>query len=588
MKFIFDDKQPYQLEAINAVADLFQGQPWDAGSLHTLMQSSIPTTETLPLFGNPEGQNQFSIGLEEEIDAVGNNLLLDSTTILENLQAVQDRNGLEVTSSLTDGLQFDVEMETGTGKTYVYLRTAFELAKRYAFRKFIILVPSVPIREGVDTSIKLMTEHFRSLYPEQPFDSFVYSGKKPEEVRSFATSSGVQIMVMTIDSIRGDSNNRIIHQERDRLNGLRPIDFLKAVHPIVIMDEPQNMESLLSQSAIGELNPLCTLRYSATHRKTRNTVYRLDPVDAHDLGLVKQIVVAEALQEGESTTPYVKLHAVKNKPNFQAQLELVVANKDGSLKRTKRWVKPGADLEEITKNEAYSGNWRIDEISLMPECVTLTNHAQRLHIGEEIGGASKEIYREMIRETIREHLRKATQVNRGGVKVLSLFFVDRVAHYLGDGANNLDANGDFATWFDQILDEERTNNPAWAAAVPGQARDLRSGYFAQMSKGRGAHKVVTFVDSSGTTAKDDDAYELIMKDKARLLSLDEPVQFIFSHSALREGWDNPNVFQICTLREMGGETERRQTIGRGLRLPVNQRGEGGADGFLEIFKEIVQ
>lgn len=580
MKFKFDDKQPYQLEAIEAVADLFQGQPADAEALRTVLWSEramLEETSTSPLFEAAGDQTQLDLELVNEIGAVGNNLLLDHETILENIRAVQDRNGLEVSTELVDGLQFDVEMETGTGKTYVYLRTIFELAKQYSFRKFIILVPSVAIREGVNTSIRLMRDHFRTLYPEHPFDSFVYSGKSPEDVRAFASSTGVQILVMTIDSIRGDANNRIIHQERDRLNGLRPIDFLQAVRPVVIMDEPQNMESELSQSSIGELNPLCTLRYSATHRTSRNTVYRLDPIDAHDLGLVKQIVVAETVQEGESATPYIKLHGVKNKPTFQAQLELVVAQKDGSLKRSKKWVKPGADLEVLTKNQAYAGNWRIDEISLYPEQVTLTNHGQPLRIGEEIGGASDHIYREMIRETVREHLRKASQVKEEGVKVLSLFFIDKVAHYLGAGPNNLDASGDFATWFDQILDEERAKNPDWLAAVPGNARSLRSGYFAQMSKGSGKNKVTTFVDSSGSTAKDDDAYELIMKDKARLLSMDEPVQFIFSHSALREGWDNPNVFQICTLREMSGESERRQTIGRGLRLPVNQAGERLSD-----------
>ncbi|PLW00826.1 restriction endonuclease [Corynebacterium ulcerans] len=570
MKFVFDDKQPYQIEAINAVTDLFQGQPDNADTLRTAFWRGNDT-----LFSNIDSAatTTIDVDLVNEVGAVGNNLLLDEETILENLQAVQDRNGLEVSSGLVDGLQFDVEMETGTGKTYVYLRTIFELAKRYAFRKFIILVPSVAIREGVNTSIELMQNHFRMLYPEQPFDSCVYSGKTPENVRSFATSAGVQIMIMTIDSVKGDANTRILHKQRDRLNGLRPIDFLQATRPIVIMDEPQNMESKLSQSAVSELNPMCTLRYSATHRKSRNAIYRLDPIDAHDLGLVKQIVIAEAIQEGESATPYIKLHGVKNKPTFQAQLELIVAAKDGSLKRTKKWVKPGIDLMQATKNDVYAGNWRIDEISMVPEYITLTNHDQPLHVGEEIGGVSKEIYREMIRETIREHLRKAAQVNKEGIKVLSLFFIDKVAHYLGTGTNNVNADGEFATWFDQILDEERTKNPAWAAAVPGQARDLRSGYFAQMSKGRGAAKTVTFVDSSGTTEKDNDAYELIMKNKARLLSMDEPVQFIFSHSALREGWDNPNVFQICTLREMNGETERRQTIGRGLRLPVNQSGE---------------
>lgn len=575
MKFVFDPHQQYQLDAVSSVADLFTGQPGDTQALTTtLWQETSPlVAEPQGLFDDPSAQSSLDLDTINEIGAVGNNLVLDEETVLENLQRVQDRNGLEVTDDLIDGLQFDIEMETGTGKTYVYLRTIFELAQQYSFRKFIILVPSVAIREGVKSSISLMKEHFRTLYPAQPFDSMVYSGKTPEDVRSFATSTGVQIMVMTIDSLRGDANNRIIHQQRDRLGGLKPIEFLQAAHPVVIMDEPQNMESLLSQSAVGDLNPMCTLRYSATHRQRRNTVYRLDPVDAHELGLVKQIVVAEAVQEGETNTPYIKLVAVKNKPKFQAQLELVCAKKDGSLARAKKWVTPGKDLAVITKNPAYQGNWRINEISVDPQQIELTNHDRQLQVGESIGGATDDIYREMIRETIREHLRKEAQVRNDGVKVISLFFIDKVVNYLGTGTNNADADGRFVTWFDQILEEERAKNSIWAQLVPDSPRELRSAYFAQMSKGKGSAKTTTFVDSSGSTAKDDDAYKLIMQDKARLLSMDEPVRFVFTHSALREGWDNPNVFQICTLREMGGETERRQTIGRGLRLPVNQEGQ---------------
>ncbi|WP_313928922.1 DEAD/DEAH box helicase family protein, partial [Pseudoxanthomonas sp.] len=277
--FQFDPRQQYQLDAIAAVVDLFDGQPGDADKLTVTMRgTSRETTE-----------GQLAVDTAQEIGAIGNNLVLDDAAILANLQAVQDRNGLEQSGSLADGkLDFDIEMETGTGKTYVYLRTIFELAQRYGFGKFIVLVPSVAIREGVNTSIRLMREHFRDLYPALPFDAGVYRGDRAEEVQAFATATGVQILVMTIDSVRGNANTRIIHQTRDRLNGLRPIDYLKATRPVVIMDEPQNMESLLSQSAVGELDPAFTLRYSATHGQLRNLVYRLDPVDAHDLGLVKQ------------------------------------------------------------------------------------------------------------------------------------------------------------------------------------------------------------------------------------------------------------------------------------------------------------
>lgn len=569
MKFQFDPRQPYQASAIEAVTDLFDGQPADADQLLTGLQY-FPPQQSLDLrdFGG-----QGALDVFEEIGAYGNNLVLDEDTILENLQRVQDHNGLEINESLVDGLQFDIEMETGTGKTYVYLRTAFELATKYKFNKYIILVPSVAIREGVKTSIQLMREHFRHLYPQINMDYNVYSGNRAEDVRDFATATSLQFLVMTIDSIRGDKNTRIIHQQRDKLSGLRPLDFLQATRPVVIMDEPQNMESLLAQSAVTDLNPMCTLRYSATHRTTRNVVYRLDPLDAHRLELVKKIVVSDAQELGSAAKPYVKLLEVKRDPSFKASLELNCRKRDGSYAKRKVSASQGDDLERLSGgNPDYEGNWRINEISVMPEQIELTNYGY-LRVGEEIGGNQDAVFQAMIRETVREHIRKEEQLHSQGIKVLSLFFIDKVASYLGEGINNLDANGKFATWFDTIYQEERDKISTSHAFLPTNPVEARSGYFAQMKRGRGKAAQVTFKDSSGKTKADDDAYELIMKDKARLLSMDEPVRFIFSHSALREGWDNPNVFQICTLRDMSTETERRQTIGRGLRLPVNQAGE---------------
>lgn len=573
MRFQFDPHQPYQASAIEAVTDLFDGQPADADQLVTTFRL-LPSEPAL--FDRAEVSGQVSLDIAAEVGAVGNNLVLDEDTILANLQRVQDRNGLESAQALADGLQFDVEMETGTGKTYVYLRTAFELAKRYRFTKFIILVPSVAIREGVKTSIDLMREHFRHLYPEINMDASVYAGERAEEVRDFASATSLQFLVMTIDSLRGDKNTRIMHQNRDKLAGLRPLDYLRATRPIVIMDEPQNMESMLAQSAVADLDPLCTLRYSATHRVTRNVVYRLDPLDAHQLGLVKTIVVSDAQELGGSAKPYVKLLGVSRDP-FKASLELVCRKKDGSYAKRKVIAAQGDDLERISGgNPAYEGNWRVSEISVEPERIELSNYGY-LSVGDEIGSNQDAVFREMIRETIHEHIRKELQVHARGIKVLSLFFIDKVASYLGDGINNLDANGDFATWFDELYTEELDRQPEARDIMPATALDARSGYFAQMKSGKGKNAVMTFKDSSGKTKADDDAYELIMRDKARLLSMDEPVRFIFSHSALREGWDNPNVFQICTLRDMASETERRQTIGRGLRLPVNQDGERISD-----------
>lgn len=566
--FKFDASQPYQLDAINSVVDLFDGQPKDAEKLETTLRGQVAAVD--------ETENAaLDLDLSQEVGAVGNRLVLDNDTVLANLQRVQDRNGLEVASKLSgDALDFDIEMETGTGKTYVYLRTIFELAEKYNFTKFVILVPSVAIREGVNTSIRLMRSHFENLYKKRniTFDSSVYSGKTAEEVQSFATSTNVQIMVMTIDSIRGNAATRIIHQTRDKLNGLKPIDYLKATHPVVIMDEPQNMESLLSQSAVSELDPVFTLRYSATHKKLRNVVYRLDPVDAHDLGLVKQIVVADVQQQGADATPYIKLVEVKNDKGWVARLELSCRKADGSLERRVVTVKQNQELSvpRLTDNASYDG-WRVNEMSIEPAYVDLTLHGY-LYQGDSIGGSSAAIYKEMIRETIKEHLRKETQLRAKGIKVLSLFFINKVESFLGDGSNNNDANGQFVQWFDELFREERAKSPQWQELLPQDPAELRRGYFSVLKGKKGAAD--KFQDTTGTTKADDDAYELIMQDKERLLDENEPTRFVFSHSALREGWDNPNVFQICTLREMGAETERRQTLGRGLRLPV-AKSEGG-------------
>lgn len=580
--FQFDAGQPYQLNAIKSVIDLFDGQK-DVEKLFTALRDSGMLDDS--------DQSVLDMDFSHMVGAIGNRLVLDSSMIQANLQGVQDRNGLEIAPKLyDDALDFDIEMETGTGKTYVYLRTIFELAVKYNFTKFIILVPSVAIREGVNTSIRLMRSHFENLYRKQGvnFDSSIYSGKIAEEVQSFATSTNVQILIMTISSIRErvrakvENNNQgeeedpegrlILNRRRDKLNGFRPIDYLSATRPVVIMDEPQNMESHASADALSRLNPAFTLRYSATHAKKRNVVYRLDPVDAHDLGLVKQIVVADVRQEGSDATPYIKLINVRREPGWIAQLELSVRKADGTLHRSVVNVKQNQELsdERLTNNPIYEG-WRVNEMSIEPACVDLTLHGF-LHEGETIGASTGMIYKEMIRETIREHLRKALMLRPRGIKVLSLFFVDKVASYLGDGTNNDNANGDFVRWFDEVFIEERTRSAEYKKLLPQEPHELRRAYFSQIKRG----KATTFQDSSGSTKADDDAYELIMKDKERLLDENEPVRFIFSHSALREGWDNPNVFQICTLREMGAETERRQTLGRGLRLPVAKTEDGYA------------
>ncbi len=551
MNIKYDSQQQFQIQAINAIADVFEGQPNDAESFAAALQTNAVRG----------GQ----AGLFNEIGAVGNNLLLDEESIFENVRAIQNENGIDPAMRL-DGMNFSIEMETGTGKTYVYLRTAFELAKRYKFTKFIIIVPSIAIKEGVKSSIESMREHFSEIYA-MPFDTTVYDGKSPEVVQSFASSTNMQFMIMTIDAIRGN-RTLVIRQERDKLNGIAPIDYLAAVNPIVIMDEPQNMESELSTSAIADLNPLCTLRYSATHRREYNMMYRLDPVDAHREKLVKGIVVANAQQKGSDAKPYIKLLDVRNTPKLQAYVEVLVRDKNGAIGRKPLWVNHHDRLDVRTNNDVYDG-YTINDISTIPASVEIGTHGV-LMLGDNWGGNEDQILREMIRETIKEHIKKEYLWRDAGVKVLSLFFVDRVASYLTYDDEGNPTDGRFVKWFDELYREERLKNEHYAAMLPEEPSEVRAAYFAEMKKG-GKTSLVDSKEGRGN-AQDETAYDLIMKGKEKLLDQSNSVRFIFSHSALKEGWDNPNVFQICMMRESSSENDRRQTIGRGLRLPVRQNG----------------
>lgn len=580
-KFNFDATQQYQLDAISAVVDLFEGQPSDSQGLVTKIKLILEPGEL------------FEGDAASEIGAIGNNILVDDETILANMQRVQDRLGLEVSESLFEGKKdFDIEMETGTGKTYVYLRTLFELNKKYGFTKFVILVPSVAIREGVKSSIELMREHFANLYPGQNYDVTVYSGKNAEQLQSFATSTTMQIEIMTISSIRekaakaktdgvdevgeaeAEEARLILNRRRDKLTGLRPIDFLSSTKPVVVVDEPQGMDRDLSLDALNRLNPCMTLRYSATHNTKRNIVYKLDPVDAHELGLVKQILVADVVQQGQQNTPYVKLVGTQNsRGKFSAKLELDVRLGNGSISRKVKTVENNKSLEQVTNNPVYDG-YTINNISISsgvtPGSLDLHPFGE-LKVNESTGGVTTQIFREMVRETIREHIRKEISLKGSGIKVLSLFFISKVASYLGDSESYEGANGELVQWFDEIYAEEvGKQKPEFADLLQADPRNVRKAYFSQVKKG-GSQQ---YLDSSGTTEADNESYKLIMQDRQTLLDPENEVRFIFSHSALREGWDNPNVFQICVLREMSGENERRQTIGRGLRLPVRKTENG--------------
>ena len=551
MKIKYDLQQDFQIKAINAIADIFEGQPADADMFSTALKT--------------QAIGGMQTGLFNEIGAVGNNLVLDEDSIFENVRAIQNDNGIEPAERL-DGMNFSVEMETGTGKTYVYLRTALELSQRYGFNKFIIIVPSIAIKEGVKSSIEAMRDHFRFEAGYDPYEAMVYDGKSPEVVQSFATSTMTQFMIMTIDAIRGN-RKLIIREQRDKLNGIAPIDYLSAVNPIVIMDEPQNMESELSTSAIADLNPMATLRYSATHTRDYNMMYRLDPVDAHREKLVKGIVVANAQQKGSDAKPYIKLLDVRNSPRLEAYVEVLVRDRNGNIGRKPLWVKHHDKLDIRTGNSIYEG-YTINEISTIPANVEIGTHGV-LMLGDNWGGNEDQILREMIRETVKEHIKREYLLRGEGIKVLSLFFVDRVASYLAydDEGNAID--GRFVKWFDELYREERAKYASYLE-LPEEPNEVRAAYFAEMRKG-GKTSLVDSKEGKGN-ANDESAYDLIMKGKEKLLDQSNPVRFIFSHSALKEGWDNPNVFQICMMRESSSENDRRQTIGRGLRLPVRQDG----------------
>ena len=560
MKFKFDAKLQYQLEGIQAVVDLFDGQPLNKGSFElTVEESFMNVSQALTHLG------------------IGNNIELRDDEITDNLKKVQRRNNIARQTDIeTQGMNFAVEMETGTGKTYIYLRTIFELNDKYGFKKFIIVVPSVAIREGVLKSIDMMKEHFRDLYNNIPIDHFVYDSKRVNELRGFAAANQMQVMIINIDSFNKKANN-IIHDLRDKMGGRRPIEFIQATNPIVIMDEPQNMESAIAKEAIASLNPLCTLRYSATHRDRYNLIYQVNPIDAFQMRLVKKISVAPVLAENNANSAFIKVNSITNRNGrFAANLTIHKQTGDGP-KTSKVTVKQDDNLfMKSNEREMYSNGFIVTEINARPgmEYVKFSNGI-RLSLGEEQGGFRDDIIREQLRETIKAHFEKEAQVKDMGIKVLSLFFIDRVANYRVYTDSGY-VNGPYAEWFEDLYAEVAEEYRTLFNKEVLPAGTVHNGYFSKDKKGEKGK----FTDTTGKAAKDEDTYSLIMRDKERLLSLDNPLKFIFSHSALREGWDNPNVFQICTLSNSTSAIKKRQEIGRGMRLPVNQNGERVRDEYI--------
>lgn len=547
MKLKFDPNQAYQLEAIEAVVNLFDGQARVAG---------VPDFE-------------FGTGL----GVVSNRMDLRPEELLRNTQSVQAAGRIRPDPELrtisaaietSEGLKqatfcnFSVEMETGTGKTYVYLRTIFDLHRRYGHRKFIIVVPFVAIREGVLKTLEITREHFRELYGATPYRFTVYDSKEIAQVRQFALSDAVEIMVMTLDSFNKPSN--VIHQSLDRLQGQTPLHLVQATRPVLVLDEPQNMESERAIASLATLDPLYTLRYSATHRNPYNVVHRLTPYDAYQQRLVKRVEVASVMAEGDQSRPYIRLVSMDSKKRVvSAKLAVQVLTKAGVLAEKTVKVRPQDSLVKATSRNEYTG-FEIDEINPGGGFLRFANNVE-IARGEEIGPNKAAIFEAQIRYTVQEHFRKQARLRSQGIKVLSLFFIDRVASYVDD-------DGIIKRLFVEAFDALKQSDAAWAAAG---AESVQGYYFASKRKRSGE---VTWEDSSsGEAEKDKAVYDLILRDKETLLSFDSPVAFIFSHSALREGWDNPNIFQICTLSQTVSEIKKRQEIGRGVRLAVNSDGE---------------
>ena len=481
MKIQFDGKQAYQQEAVAAFTDLFEGQPLNQGDYSVTINAV-----------NESAQNNLSL-FAVELGAIGNNIALHQDTIYKNLVAIQEKNNLELIERPEfdkNGLNFSVEMETGTGKTYVYLRTIFELSQKYGFKKFVIVVPSVAIREGTIKNLEITAQHFKDLYNYIEFEHFVYDSKKASRLRQFASKNILQIMVINIDAFRkdfsdGEDNKKsnIIFKESDTLSGRKPIEFVQATQPFVIIDEPQSVDNTpKSQEAIKSLNPACIFRFSATHKKPYNLVYKLDPIKAYEMRLVKQIVVASVTGQNAQNAAYIKLVDVDNKKGIKAKVRIQVQG-NGKVDEKEIWVKQNDDLY-IKSNERfmYKDGFQVLEISAEPDNSYIDFNFGRIMLGQEQGGIKEDIASVQIERTIRKHLDKELQLKGKGIKVLSLFFIDKVANYRVYDEEGKVQKGKFAQHF-----EEHYNKlialPQYKGLGLHPVEELHNGYFSADKKG---------------------------------------------------------------------------------------------------------
>jgi type III restriction enzyme len=558
----FDANQQYQRDAIDGVVDLFAGQ-------EVLAQR----------FTLPGLDDELALeGLEHLV--FGNSLSLAAQTLQANLRRVQDRKVLTGSDGLgraipnnmrkvVEGselpLDFSVEMETGTGKTYVYIRTIAELNQKYGFSKFIVIVPSIAIREGVLSSLQSLQTHIRDIYDGLQYDAYVYDSGALTRVRQFSTAPHLQIMVMNIDSFTKESN--IINRSTDAMNGCAPIEFLRACRPVIVMDEPQNMETDIRRQAIDSLSPLFRLRYSATHRSLQHLVYRLTPVDAYDLRLVKRIGVLSITMDDDLNDAFVEIEKINSTPTGVTATAYIHKITVRGTKRTRITLRKDDDLFELSGSRDIYHGWFVEDIHSDRALVEFSN-GRRVRAGSTTGEGEDQLLRLQVREAIRSHFEKELQLVRqlkrgvipAAIKPLTLFFIDKVANYYP-------ADGKIRVWFEDEYESVR-NDPKYRSLDMPSVAEVHDGYFATSANG------VPKDTRAGQDTKDaSDAFERIMKNKEKLLSFDEPLRFIFSHSALSEGWDNPNVFTICNLQDGRSEMRKRQQVGRGLRLPVMSNGE---------------
>lgn len=589
MKFNFKI-QSYQTEAVQSVVDSFAGQRFSDGISYRRDIGDVKEKQNYSQAYLDYETSSDEVVYKDGFDETGfknSQITLEPNELLNNIRKVQQNNNVLLSESLVNDLgacSLDIEMETGTGKTYVYIKTMFELNRKYGWSKFIVVVPSIAIREGVKKSFEITQDHFMEEF-QKKIRYFVYDSKNLNQLDSFSSNSGINCMIINMQAFNtslkeGGRNkeSRIIYSKRDEFGSRRPIDVLKVNNPILILDEPQKMGGKATQTALKNFNPLFTLNYSATHAKQNNLVYALDAVDAYNKKLVKKIEVKGfEVKNFRGTDRYLYLENIVLSPTAppKAKIEFEIAYKN-SINRESRILSVDDNLYEISNEmEQYKG-YRISDIDPTRGTVSFVN-GESIQKGDVVGDISeKDMRRIQIRETIKSHFEKEEQLFNQGIKTLSLFFIDEVAKYRQYDENDEELLGEYGQIFESeyidLLNEQITlfDTPYQKYLREINVKDTHKGYFSIDKKGKSVNSKV----NRGSDISDDiSAYDLILKNKERLLSFDEPTRFIFSHSALREGWDNPNVFQICTLKYANSTTMKRQEVGRGLRLCVDKSGD---------------